>query len=127
MTDFPWAVTGSSQILVFSFQQVGFKNNEGNRTLKTENCLPGDSNLRHRIPLLVVLFLALCGCGGEAIQDKGPTGKLSGKVTYQGRKITLGRVVVVSEDGKHQSSGEISERAGANSLRSVSVCAISAT
>src|SRR5436305_5386198 len=42
--------------------------------------------------LPLILLTALSGCGGG-------TATLSGKVTYQGRTVTSGSVIVVHEDG----------------------------
>src|SRR5438046_4965070 len=42
--------------------------------------------------LPLILLTTLSGCGGE-------TATLSGKVTYRGRPVTSGSIIVVHEDG----------------------------
>src|SRR5437762_1561676 len=52
---------------------------------------------RARWLTLFVLTAALTGCGGS-------TATVSGKVTYQGRTVTSGSVIVVNEDGTAESN-----------------------
>jgi hypothetical protein len=50
-----------------------------------------------------ILLVFALGCGGS---DK-PTGRLSGRVTLDGKPIEIGSVQVVSEDGKAHGAGAI--------------------
>ncbi len=59
-----------------------------------------------RAPLLAgLLALALTGCGAEDGLNKG--GKLTGKVTIDGKPLKGGNVVVVSENGKYSVQGYV--------------------
>ncbi len=51
-----------------------------------------------------LLALALAGCGGDGLNHGG---KLSGKVTLDGKPLKGGNVIVSSEDGKHSVQGFI--------------------
>jgi hypothetical protein len=55
-----------------------------------------------RAPLLVLLLLtaATTGCGQQ-------TAPVHGKVTYKGKNLTMGSVIIVSEDGKITARGLI--------------------
>ncbi len=54
-----------------------------------------------QVSLILVVTLALCGCGGS-----GGSGKVTGRVTYQGRALKGGRVIF--EDAKgHVAMAEI--------------------
>jgi hypothetical protein len=52
-----------------------------------------------------LLLVVVAGC--SAAPAAGPSGKLTGKVEYRGKPVRIGTVLVLSEDGKHKSSGSI--------------------
>jgi hypothetical protein len=55
---------------------------------------------RYLLVLALLTALAAAGCGG------GKAAKVSGKVTYRGKVLTMGSVVLVGEDG-HSARGAI--------------------
>jgi hypothetical protein len=56
---------------------------------------------RRTLPLVLLLAVAAGGCGRKT------TATVRGKVTYQGTPLTMGSVVMVSEDGKISARGQI--------------------
>lgn len=51
--------------------------------------------------LLLFGFSILVGCNSSNQQeDQGPVGKLWGHVTFKGKKVLLGKVMVVSDNGR---------------------------
>jgi hypothetical protein len=58
----------------------------------------------HLLVLLPGLLVSLCGAGCGA-GDAHPTGKLTGKVTLDGKPLEVGTVQVVTADGKAHGSG----------------------
>jgi hypothetical protein len=60
-----------------------------------------DLGPRAVLGLALLSALAALGCGG------GKAAKVTGKVTYRGKALTMGSVVLVSEDGKTSARGAI--------------------
>ena len=56
---------------------------------------------RPLVCLALLLALAAAGCGGRK------AAKVTGKVTYRGKALTMGSVVLVSEDGQTSVRGAI--------------------
>jgi hypothetical protein len=56
--------------------------------------------LRRALALVLLLAVAVVGCGHK-------TTTVRGKVTYQGTPLTMGSVIMISEDGKINARGSI--------------------
>ncbi len=56
--------------------------------------------------VLVLVALAAAGCGGP-YSGSNRGGKLTGKVTIDGKPVSAGEVVVYGADGKHSAAGRV--------------------
>lgn len=59
---------------------------------------------RLTLPLTCLALLALAGCG----DPRGPVAEVSGSVTIDGKPVTAGTVLFVSEDGRRMATAPLS-------------------
>lgn len=56
------------------------------------------------VALVSLAAFSVTGCGGG---KSGPRAKLSGTITLDGKPVTIGEIIVYSEDGKDQGLGHV--------------------